>query len=197
MEMEWMRDFFVWDSKDEGNTCVLSVIQKVEKTGRLCRGVELLNGWPPDAYFQMDPEFPRNIGLADNLLSASGLVVISDPLRQFLEGKSAANIQFLPVGIMNHKGKLVPGSHFILNPILPQDCLDLGKSEPAYYNVSPTEIRRVKRLVLDPKRIDPEVSIFRIKNFWSPVVIKAQLANAILAAGFSGLSWSNPLEYKG
>ncbi|MCS6303723.1 MAG: hypothetical protein H8K07_08665 [Nitrospira sp.] len=195
--MDWMKDFYVWDSKDEGNTCVLSVIQKVKKTGRLSLGIDLLPDWPSDAYFPMDPDFPRNIALADNLQNFNSVAVISTALRQFLEGKSVTNTQFLPVGIMNHKGKLVVSKYFIVNLIHPQDCLDVKNSEPVYYNIAPTEVRRVKRLVLDPEKISPEVSIFRVKNFGNPIVVRAELANEIVVAGFSGLAWKNPLEYKG
>jgi len=195
--VDWMKDFFVWDSKDEGNTCVLTPIQKFENSELLNRSADLLCSWPPDAYFPMDPQFPRNIGLADNLQNLDSVAVISDSLRQYLEGKGVPNIQFLPVGIMNHKGKLVANKYFIVNPIHPQDCLDVIGSEPAYYNIAPTEVRRVKRLVLDPKKLVPEVSIFRIKNFWSPILIRAGLANEIVEAGFTGVAWKNPLKYKG
>ena len=195
--MDWMKDFFVWDSKDEGNTCVLSVIQKVKKTGRLSLGIELLADWPSDAYFSMDPEFPRDMGLADNLKNFNSVAIISGPLMQFLEEKGVTNTEFLPVGIINHKGKPVVGKYFIVNPIHPQDCLDVKTSEPEYYSISPTKVSNVQRLVLDPKRIAPEVAIFRVKNFGAPIVIRAELANEIVAAGFTGISWKNPLQYKG
>jgi hypothetical protein len=195
--MDWMKDFFVWGSKDEGNTCVLNPIQKFENSELLNRGVDLLGSWVSEAYFPMNPEFPKDIGLADNLRDCDSVAVISYTLKQFLEKKGVTNTQFLPVGIMNHKGKLIAAKYFIVNPVKSPDCLDVKNSEPTYYNIAPSEISEVERLVLDPKRIAPEIAIFRVRNFWGPIVIRAELAQEIVAAGFSGISWKNPLKYMG
>jgi len=192
--MEWMKDFFVWDTKDEGNTCALKPIQGFTKTYRLTGGMKLLEQWPEDVYFQMDPEFPRNIGLADNLQNLNRVAVISKSLRQFLENKRLKNVEYLPVAIMNHKGKIASRDYSIVNPILNQDCIDIELSKPTFYDISPGDIQYVEMFVIDPNKLDPDVQLFRPKNFEGRILIRAALANEISAGSFTGIRWKDPLK---
>lgn len=195
--MEWMENFRLWDTKDEGNTCTLSPIQGFERTFRLNHGISLLNNWPSDVFFDMDPEYPKDIGLTDNLQNSDQVIVASKSLISFLQEKNLKGLENLPVAIRNHKGRMIKEEYFIVNPTEPQDCIDLDLCKPTYFSIYPDYIQYVEQLVIDPERIEDKIAIFRLLNFWPPIVVRTELAQEISNQSFTGIEWADPLEYTG
>lgn len=188
-------DFVIWDDKDEGHSCVLQPPERIDRAWELHEGVPREATFPPDALFRMSDSHKRNIGLTDNLMNLSGLAVISQRLKELLAGRSLKNVEYLPVKIINHKKREVKERYFILHPIVPQDCLDLQRSGCSYNAIIPTDIDSVQSLVIDPARLDPDVSIFRLKDFGAPLLVRRDLSEAIGNAGFRGVAFIELDEY--
>jgi hypothetical protein len=188
-------DLVIWSQKNEGSSCVLEPPAGIDRAWELKEGVPRLATFPPDARFRMSDDHKRNIGLTDNLINLSGLAVISERLKNFLEGRSLKNVEYLPVTIVNHKKRQVKEPYFILHAVIPQDCLDVQKSGCSYNAIIPTDINNVKALVIEPARLDPDVRLFRLKDFGAPLLISRDLAGEILKGGFRGVSFIELQDY--
>jgi hypothetical protein len=179
-------DYLVWEHKDEGNSCLLTPPEEIPRDWELLKGVPRAAGFPADAVFRMSNDHKRNIGLPDNVMNLAGLAVVHLRLQRFLEAKALKNVEYLPVSIINHKQRIASRDYFIVHPVEPQDALDLARSGVTFNAIIPTDISSVDDLVLDPPRIDPDVRLFRLKNFGSPLLIERALSEEITRAGFTG-----------
>jgi hypothetical protein len=113
-------------------------------------------------------------------------------VRKFLESRDLKNVEYLPVKILDHKGKVASEDYVIVHPIKPQDCLDLEKSEPEYNLINEDKIDEVKRMVIDEERLDPEILLFRIKDYSKDVIIRRELAKELHDQGYGGLGFKKP-----
>lgn len=188
-------NYVIWDSKDEGNSCVLLSIKNVKRDFELQEGIPKIADFPKDAFFPMDPQYKKNVKLTDNLINTDSLIVVSSKLKDFLQAQQLKNVEYLRVSIINHKGRLASNDYFIVHPIIPQDCLDIEKSGATWNDIIPTDIDSVDKLVIDEAKIDPEVALFRLKYFCPPVLVRRDLAKAITQAGFTGVLWVELDEY--
>ena len=186
-------DFAVWTYQPVGNVCMLDGIENVPQWLDLMRGVPFKGAFPTAAQYQMSNDHKKRTGLNDDLPNTDCLKVCSARLVELLEKKHLENVEYLPVRILNHKGKLASKDYFIVHPIIPQDALDSDASEPSFNDINPEEIDSVERLVLDKKRLDPKLRLFRLKALFQPVLIDQKLIDEIKAAGFVG-SYAQSLE---
>jgi hypothetical protein len=190
-------EYMIWSRKDEGNSCAVKGPEGLDRAWELKEGVPRAAGFPANICFRMNERYKKAVKLTDNLINGFKLVIVSSPLKRFLEAEALKNVEYLPVSIINHKDRVASADYFIVNPVEPQDCLDLDKSSVTYNHIIPTDIDWVKQLVLDPKRIDPDVRLFRIKNFNSAVIVRRDLAEAVTKAGFKGTLFLELNEYEG
>ena len=188
-------NYIIWKAKNEGNSCLLSIIQNVEDDWELAEGISRITNFPEDAFFHMDPEYKKNVRLTDNLINIDNVIVAHKRLKEFLETKKLKNIEYLPVSIINHKDRIASKEFFIVHPIIPQDCLDIDRSGCRWSNIAPTDIVDVDKLVINEPRIDPDIHLFRLKYFYPPVFVRRDLAEEITQAGFTGLLWLELDEY--
>jgi hypothetical protein len=185
---EWHKNKF------EPKIFQLSFIQGLKEDYRIGDGVPMASGFPSGVYFKLHEDNKRtgrNRKLKDCYLPFYGMIVASERFKKFLESRNLKNVEYLPVRILDHSG-MIPGNYFIIHPVYPQDCLDLEQSQPSYSIISRKTIRKVTRLVIDERRLDPEVMLFRILNYPSEVILKKELADQILAKGFTGVSFKVP-----
>lgn len=189
-------DYLVWSRVDEGNSCSLDPLEGVDRDWELFEGVSRAKGFPAEAIFRMSARHKKNTSLTDNLINLTNLIVVSSKLKDFLQSKTLKNVEYLPVSIVNHKAKVVSREYFIVNPIIPQDCLDVKASGASYSDINPTDIDMVENLVIKPARIDPGVSLFKIKGYGRPTLIRRQLVQEIQRAAFRGVFFLELHEYE-
>jgi hypothetical protein len=58
-------EYFVWQYRTVPHACVLNRFSGLDDSFRLRQGVPLLDGFPSDVAFHMDPDFPNNLLLVD------------------------------------------------------------------------------------------------------------------------------------
>ncbi len=189
-------EYVVWECAAVGNACGLDSIENVERARALKRGVPFGDAFPGDARFRMSKAHKKDTVLTDDLSNTDRLKVCSPRLVDFLRKAKVGHVEYLPVRILDHKGKVASSDYRIVNPFPPQDVLDLKASGPQYSAIRKTTIMDVKRLVIDAKRVEPGVRIFRIKDFTDPVLVDRQLAEDIAAAGFVGPVFTELDEYE-
>jgi hypothetical protein len=189
--------FLVWgvNAYSVGNACMLDPIENFSPRKALRKGVSLLATFPADAALPMSQRHKKDTALTDDISNFDNIKVCSAPLVEFLKKRQLKNVEYLPVTIHNHKGKVASKDYFILNPLPLQNALDVHASQPKYSNLVPTEVTTVEKLVIDPKRVEQDVKVFRLTAFSAPVIIESALAKEIEAAGFVGPSFISLERY--
>src|SRR5690349_8700181 len=96
--------------------CRLGAIKKVPAWADLHNNVPQAGKFPEDAAFHMNPDFPKDIKLADVLYNNNSLLVASEKLKDFLsKEKLLAHNEVHPVAIVNHKGRKESAPYFIIH----------------------------------------------------------------------------------
>lgn len=190
--MSYQLFFGNWQS----NYCVLGYIENFEDDFMLTRGDSLAGAWPEDVSFRMDPDFPRQIALSDHLLNPENLIIASPALASFFKGVASLNLEYLPVTVYNHKGRVASDEYQIVHLINPQACIDTAASGVEWNSINPNWIDTVENLVIDESKIDPDVPLFRVKHLRDAIVIRDDLAEAIVDAGFTGIEFVEISEYE-
>lgn len=176
--------------------CRLKTLQGVEDDYELLRGISRKSDFPSDACFEMNENFPDNLQFQDGLFNRNDVLIISQKLKDFLEEEKLKNNEFLPVSIINHKGRKCKEKYYILHQVNLQDCIDLDKTIAKVNNMDPGELMYVKKMYIEEAKIDPDVAIFRMARYPFVVIIKRDLAEKIRKADFTGLYFGEIEEYK-
>jgi hypothetical protein len=192
-----MNAYLVWrpGTKKDG-ICKLKGLTGVPKSFQIDNGVSRLEGWPAEAAAAMNPDFPKDLGLADSLPGAT-FQVISGKAKQFIEKAAPGNIEFLPMKIINHKGRLASEDYFVVNPLEMVDCIDKDASSVEFNPINKDVISGCAQLVLKEEVIPPDLKIFRAKFWRGMILIGRDLAQKMAQAGLTGMRFVEPAEYKG
>ena len=176
--------------------CKLNDLRGVPNNFEIHEGQSRLVDWPADASAAMDPNFPKDIGLADSL-DGTGFVLLSNKVRALLEGRIGGRVEYLPIKVINHKGRVASEEHSILNPLEVVDCIDPIASEAEMDIILDDAIDSVARLVLREDVIPPGLNVFRLARWTSRIIIRRSLANELTNAGLTGLRFVEPAKYDG
>jgi len=188
-------DYVIWDAKDVPNACVLDKLNGVERQWEFREGVPRAAMFSENAVFTMDPDYPYNILMVDNLPNIHMLIVASRKLREFIETRKPEKVEYLPVTILDHRGRVASKDYFIIHPIHPVDCLNLDECGVRWSTLDENHISRLKRLVINESKINRKRVLFRIKFFGAVVLVRRDLAEAIDDKGFTGIRWVELTDY--
>lgn len=187
--------YFLWRSSHKPGYCVIKIPTFDDKPLNL--GAALEATWPDDVSTKMDGDFPDDIDLADNLYGTYH-AIISLRLKQWLEQQiTDGSIEYLPISIINHKGRTEPDPYFVLHPRAMVDCIDQEASEVEWNPLDPDEIYDCEGLVLNEDAIPPDCRLFRLTHWGSEIIIRSDLAEQMEAAGFTGLYFPDAEGYDG
>lgn len=187
-------EYVVWKSEPVPHAFVLHKLQGVDLHFQLVKGVPRLEGFPEDAVHTVDPDYPNDITPMDSFRSPHLITLISSRLKDFIASMDPKDVEFLPVGIHNHKDKSI-GQYFILHPTHPVDCLDKKLSEAKPHVAVPKSIGEIKRIVLDDAKVDFERDLFKIRGLFREILIRKRVADGITEAGFTGVGWTALPDY--
>jgi|KBSMisStandDraft_5_1062788.scaffolds.fasta_scaffold288115_2 hypothetical protein len=189
-------DFKLWRSRYVEGYCVVSPPAGVTKGFQLSRGISRAAGWPSGLVCRMSDDFPKDIQLPDSLFGA-GMVVVSPRARAQLEAAKAVDLELLPVGIADHKGRTVADNYAIVNPLKVVDAIDVAASGVIWNRIQSDLIASCQQLVIDAARVPPEVVVFRLRHLEHQVVVRGELARQLEAAGLVGLAMRDPAQFTG
>jgi hypothetical protein len=168
--------------------CVLQEVENINDPLLLKKGAKL-QPWPKDVRFHMDPNFPKAIQLPDCVKNAAGAIVVSKRFKELVEAERPAHLEYLPISIINHKGKLASADYFIINPYKLQDCIDRQASDLKWNAIDPDLISICKKLVIDESKIEPGCKVFRPKHLPVKVMFERGLAGKLQSAGLTGMKF--------
>lgn len=184
-----MSDYVIWARQIINGAAALAGMKGYAEDWRLLDGQSLKDSFPTSARFDMNPEYPNDITLTDSLYNIDKQIVASAKLRELLEGLNVPCMEYLPVEVYNHKGRLVDEPYVIAHPTDPIDCLDEAASGARRSRIDPDTIDKVKALVIEESRIDPARLLFRPKAYHSVILAHRSLADKVDAAGITGVRW--------
>ncbi len=164
--------------------CVLADFKGSDDLEPLWDGEPVKESFPSDAEFVMSPDFPDNTVLTDYLKNQHHLIVGSEKLKRFFEEQKGDPIEYLPVAIRDHKGKIA-AHYYIINPLRPVDCLDRKASRAQASSTRPSRILDVDRVVLRADALPPDRKLFRTAGYPEGRIVRSDLAAALQAAGFN------------
>ncbi len=186
-----MKNYVYAYVEHDGKSCILESIQN--PSVKLWDDHSLKNGFPSDAQINMNADFGS--GLIDVLKNSNQFLIVSEPLRSFLEKENLINNEFLPLIIGDKKGKPKKESYFIVYQTNHQDCIDLDNSIVEKNPLKPEIFIDVESIAIDESKIPSEVAIFRPKGHPGMLIVKRDLADRITEAGFSGIEFGEIDQY--
>ncbi len=127
-------------------------------------GMSLQARFPQPALYQMSSLFPDSRILYDLQSNTMGLLVASQRLQTVFESAGEGKIEFLPIQLMNHRGKIESDQYAIVNVLDVIDCMNHNESIVEYSSLDPEELITIKKLVLDESKIPPQIHLFRLKQ---------------------------------
>lgn len=188
--------FLLWRGQVEPGRCVLSPT-RIKNVGKLHAGAAVPPDFGQPIQYKMSERFPDDIDLSDTYEIADQIVV-SSILRQEIEPLlPAQRVQFLPVKIINHKGRAEDAQYFILHPHDVVDCIDLKASQVKFNPLDKQEILNCKGLVIRAEAVPQELNVFRLEHWGSKLLVRAALAQRLEQKRFVGLRFVAPDRYTG
>lgn len=191
-----MTAFYVYIARRLPGVCSLGEIEGVDDEWEVTLGVPRASGWPDDAYLSMQKNARKDIGLADSL-AAVGACVLSARAKDTILGVGETQVEFLPVTIINHKGRVASQDYFVANPVRIVDCIDINASNVDWNSIDPSLVSTVDRLVLRPDAVPPDAHMFRLRYWPQEIVVRGSLAAEIEARGLTGFLFEDPAEFQG
>jgi hypothetical protein len=175
--------------------CVLETVDGFEDSLDIIRGVSLAVR-PQGVRFHMDPNFPKQVEVPDWVKNLPNAIVVSRRLKDFIAA-AQPDVQYVPIQILDTKGRVASIDHFALNPLPLVDAIDRAKSEIDWNPIDPELIAACTTMVLDESRIPSGMRLFRLKHYPSKILFARELAQAIKQSGFTGIKFIEveDLEY--
>lgn len=189
-------NFVIWHYVSVRHAAIFTDFQGFDETYLLHEALPLREDFPREAAFHMNPDFPNDLLLPDNVGNSLEAVLVSQRLHAFLEAQGLGDVEYLPVAIIDHKGRVASDSHVIVHPVGPVECIDMARTACRMSEIVEGDIDDVERLVLDESRIPAGRRLFKLKGLGDPTIVIREFAQQLDAQGFSGLGWCEIDKYR-
>ena len=168
----------------------LGIIKNVADWAEMQHGESMKGRFPKDAYFEMSDDFPKDVKLVDVHSNLNNFLVVSQRFKDLLQSADALKRnEVYEVGIVNHKGRREKTSYFVIHQIDHLKCADESQCVGVKSRLDPDEYQSLRKLVLDEKKIDPSLSLFRALAYRPMPLFRRDLAVKIEAAELSGIAF--------
>ena len=189
-------EYYVWEALAGKDAAVLTDLQNYEGVVDIKRGRKLTGPLPDDAFFEMNPRYPKDIFLEEQISNMDKMVLVSPKFSEFLVSENLSGIEYLPVNIKDHKGVLSKERYQIVHSTKVIDCIDKSNSDLLWNKIDPSFLSGCYELVLNEERIKEEDVIFRLKHLETFLIVREDLVEKINRAGFSGVDMTNIDEFE-
>jgi hypothetical protein len=188
-------NFVIWRYQPQPFAAILGKITGLERLFRLNNFTPLAEGFPDDVRLHFHPDFPTDLQLLDNMRNTDNIAVVSARLKQAIQDRTTSGVEYLPVSLVDHKGRTASDQYFIIHPVDPIDGVDRDESVFEESRLHPGRFEFFDKLVLDEQRIPPDRQLFGLEGFGDIMLVRRELATALDEQGFTGLGWQSIDEY--
>jgi hypothetical protein len=186
------QDYFTVSYEHRQGSCWVKFLNNRQFTWPLKAGDSLADRWPSDMTFSMDPERPKDVTLTDYVQNLEGVLLASPRLATFLRDQGLPDLEFLPVSILDHKGRVASPDYAIVQCCRVIDCVDQDKSAFEWDGLEKPTMT-VSRMVLASEALGENDRLIRPKFVPGEVFYRADLREALNQQRFTGLAFSREL----
>jgi hypothetical protein len=155
------------------------------KTYLVDEGKSFAGHMPKDAKVQLDKRH-KGTKLCDFISNVASWLIVSERVRAILAAEPNPS-EVYPLKVLDLKGRPIKAPYFFVHPVGAVDCVDLKKSEYRRSAMEPSRIASVQRVVLHQRKIPPDRTIFRLKEFPVTLIIRSDLLGKLKAAEVKGI----------
>ncbi|NTX60212.1 hypothetical protein HUA74_06025 [Myxococcus sp. CA051A] len=152
-------------------------------------GVPTRHLYPAALDFHMSRRMGGKV-VTDCLRNTLGYLFVSARFRHVLESSAGVDIEYLPLRLINHKGRRQPGEFFIANVLGTLDCMDMQRSEYEPSALRKGEVFGLRKLELEVGRIEPSRNMFRLTTMPRLILVRQELVRAMEQAALTGVAVS-------
>ncbi|MBW2738072.1 MAG: hypothetical protein JRE64_04315 [Deltaproteobacteria bacterium] len=182
--------YVVIETDDETNAYLnLEIPDAIPKQYQLLEGVSRLDGWPEDVVFEFSKHRPEGMNLTDYFENSSQWLIISNRFRAVLEEFDVKDIEYLPVKIKNHKGRMASEHYWIANFLVLTEAVDRERSIFDDNPGSENGIFSFDKLVLREDILKSGPVIFSLKEEPMTVIARQDLVERIKEEGLTGVEF--------
>lgn len=186
----------IWLSTAPSGHCRLDSTS-VPFTNKFETGVSVASDFPKNLHYRMSDLFPDDLLLSDNF-KVSGKIIVSGSLKEYLiKALPGHSIEFLPVSILNHKGRIASVDYFIMHLLGLVDCIDIKKSKVTWNPLNKKIIMECESLVIDEAKVPSNVKVFRPMHWGNKTIVQSGFSKELKAAGFTGLRFKPATDFTG
>lgn len=177
-------DYFRLDTTpaEDPSFCILE--HSPEGTERnsdmLSAGEPMGSAYPANPSWHMSKDFP-GLKVPTLIASTARILVVHAVVKDLLVA-TGVPLEALPFVLVDHKKHVASRDHFIVNVLGTRDCLNLEKSDIRWSTDVPGAVVRVKKYVLDPRKLEGAPDLFRVKEDPPAIVMSTPLVKKLQAA---------------
>jgi uncharacterized protein DUF1629 len=179
--------FVLREAFDDTTAYVTDVPAGLTDKFELVKGVPRLAGWPEDLAAEFSKDQPEGMVLTDAVPNTFDWLLVSGRFKKMIEESGPPDVEYLPLKIKNHKGRIAADDCWIINFVTLVEAVDRELSAFRVDAAEDDQISKFTRLVLRDPIVEKGPSIFRLKEARRMVLVREDLASTILAAGLTGL----------
>jgi hypothetical protein len=150
---------------------------------------------PAHAAYPMSSRWSDRRALYDFQSNTLQLLIVSKRCREVLESGHHDNIEFLPIVVLDHRGKVASNDYFIAHLLGSVDCMDRERSSFEPNPLNPDIFGVCDRLVLQDDKIPDDVELFRLSNGPTTYIARQSLKERLEKAGIQGVSFIPESQY--
>ena len=169
--------------------CTLTELKGFENNWAVGAGISQVDTPPGQITMSMHAERPRNTALPDYVNNLHSLMIISPRLKKFLQEQNVTHVEYFPLDIIDHKGKIASNEYVIAHLIDHIECIDADASEAKWTNEGlPTlRIRSLESMELETSKIPEGRNLFFPKYYSVYPILHKDLAEAMEKEGFTNI----------
>ncbi len=167
-----------------------------------CEGDSILNEAPNPliAHISKNPvNIPENNAVHDFVWGIGAGLKISKRAKELLENEEGVHAEYVPLTIIDVKGKELEEEFFVVNPLEKHEAIDLDKSTVEMNSLDEDSILGTHdtRLVLKKSGDFEKFDLIIPEHLNSELMMSTDLIKKIQDAGFTNLKVNEPSEYRG